>query len=87
MTTSTRLDTMMAPWICGAGEGVSNLPGSLGAAGAVAGRWQGDGRMVTGRWQDGDRAVARWMYLSHAGMPDVGRVERQGPVAVDLLWG
>lgn len=40
MTTSTRLDTMMAPWICrawrGAGEGVNSLPGSLGAPGVVA---------------------------------------------------
>lgn len=26
-------------------------------------------------------------YLSHAGLPDVGGVERQRPVAVDLLWG
>lgn len=26
-------------------------------------------------------------YLSHAGLPDVGGVERQRPVAIDLLWG
>lgn len=62
MNTSTRLDTTMAPWICGVTR--ERMRGGIGAT------W--------GRARP---------YLPHAGLPDVGGVERQHPVAVDLLWG
>lgn len=41
-------------------------------------------------WVRGGGGAARGRagpYLPHAGLPDVGGVERQHPVAIDLLWG
>lgn len=50
-----------------------------------------EGRGVSGLRGGGGMAGSRGGggggYLAHAGLPDVGGVERQRPVAVDLFWG